>query len=698
MTALDRLTRGSRTVALSVAVGLLAGLAAAALEGGLDLAVPRLVGRYGDPGGPHLFRPAALLLFPVLGGVVSGVLLGVFRPQGERRSTEAVIRAFHHEDGRLALVPAAVFALASVAVIACGGSVGPEGPIAGLGAALGSAFVGLFRPTARERRLFLLAGCAGGVGAIFRTPLGGALFAAEIPYRQPGFESDSLFPGIVVSVVAYATFTGLLGYDEPLLRGTGGLAFAHPLELLAYALLGVVCAGAAFLLRASLRSVTALARRARLPRWLAPAAGGLLVGAIALVVPQVMDARYQFVQGALDGTLFHAGARHTWLGWAALFGLVVAAKCLATGCTVGTGNAGGMIGPAVFIGGATGAALGALLEAALPGTIPEGLRQALVPVGMAGVLAASLRAPLASIVMVTEMTGSYGLIVPLMLVSAVAYRLGGRFGLNEEQLASAAESPAHAGEAIVKRLSAWKVGDLADRSWPHVVAPGASLPELVAALAPGTRPTFAVVEGGRLQGLISTGDIARAVELCDPQAPAVAADVMTRSPRVVRADDDLLGTLKLFLAHKVDVLPVVGEDGAEFLGVLDRATILGALQRRAETERDHLIREHAGLRAIAQEQELESLLVGLPATRRRTVQRLPVPGEAAGRSLREADFRRRYACEVIAIETAAGELITPPDPGRPLGADETLIVLPSRPAKEEPPRTPAGAPAGAPDG
>ncbi len=102
-----------------------------------------------------------------------------------------------------------------------------------------------------------------------------------------------------------------------------------------------------------------------------------------------------------------------------------------------------------------------------------------------------------------------------MLVSAVAYRLGRRFGLNEEQLANQAESPAHAGGPTVRRLATWRVGDLVDRAWPYVVSPRAPLRDLVAALAPGTRPTFAVVESGRLLGLVSTGDIARAVQLAD---------------------------------------------------------------------------------------------------------------------------------------------------------------------------------------
>ena len=199
--------------------------------------------------------------------------------------------------------------------------------------------------------------------------------------------------------------------------------------------------------------------------------------------------------------------------WTLLFGLVVVGKCLATGLMIGAESAGGLFGPVLFIGGTVGAAVGAFIEAFLPGTFPDSLRQALIPVGMAGVLSASLRTPLAAIVMVTEMTGSYGLIVPLMLVSVLAYMLGNRWGVYPEQVASPSESPAHAGESLVTMLENWTVKDLLPDSWPNLVTPATTLPQLVALLKGGTRPIFAVVDKHRLAGMISTADISRVVNL-----------------------------------------------------------------------------------------------------------------------------------------------------------------------------------------
>lgn len=140
-----------------------------------------------------------------------------------------------------------------------------------------------------------------------------------------------------------------------------------------------------------------------LPRWLAPVLGGLGTGALACLLPQVMDARYAFIQGIMDVRFFGDGVTNWWW-WAGLFGAVTLAKCVATSLTVGSGAAGGVLGPSLFIGGTTGAFLGAILEVLWPGTFPEPLRQSLIPVGIGGILAACMRAPLAAIIMVAEMT------------------------------------------------------------------------------------------------------------------------------------------------------------------------------------------------------------------------------------------------------------------------------------------------------
>jgi CIC family chloride channel protein len=485
-------------------------------------------------------------------------------------------------------------------------------------------------------------------------------------------------PAIIASVTSYSTFMAFGGYGHRLLENTSGMAFSHPVELLAYVALGVACAVTSAIFYACLRAAAALRRKSRLPRWLAPAVAGLGCGVIACAFPQIMDSRYEFVQRALDLDL----PPNPWLTWALLFALVLVAKCMATALMMGAESAGGLFGPVVFIGAVAGAMTGALLQWLLPSVFPASLRAALIPVGMAGVLSASLRTPLAAIVMVTEMTGTYGLIVPLMLVSVLSYVLGRRFGVYAEQLAAPSESPAHAGAALVSFLQSHRVAEAVESPWPFVVSPAATLPELVAQMPAGARPVFGVVQDGRLLGVFSTAQVAEAIDLADPGRGIIAADLMSEVLPLTE-QSDLYGTLERFRGEAVDALPVIDPRHRTLTGMVTRAGVMRVMRAALAQRREHLLREHEGFAALDQQGQIDELLSNLTPHAQEQVHRMPVPEGAAGQSLRQLDFRRRYGSQVLAVECHGGELQAPPDPLRPLEPGDVLVVLSvgeSRPA------------------
>lgn len=673
-------TRWSRTLFLSILVGLLSGLAARALESLVDLGFPRLIGQVlnSKPGSrfePHL----GVLVLPMLGGLASGLVVAFLCRPTRAHGTAVLIEAFHHGSAELSLRDSALKAFAAAIVISCGGSVGKEAAIAVLCAAIGTAVSRKLGGGVRERRHFLAAGCAAGVGAIFQTPLGGALFACSVLYSEPEFEAEALMPSFIASVTSYSTFMAFGGYGHRLLSGTERLTFSHPLELVPYAVLAALCASASFFFYHSLRIASALRRRSGLPRWSTAAVAGLIGGGIAVAFPQIMDARYRFIQGALDGSL----GPPPFEGFALCFLFVVLAKCIATALMMGGESAGGLFGPVVFIGGVVGAATGALIQLVLPGAIPETLRAALVPVGMAGVLAASLRTPLAAVVMVTEMTGSYGLIVPLMLVSVASYALGRRYGVYAEQVRTPEESPAHAGDTVRSWLESRQVRALIQSDWPHVTDPRATLPETLAKIPPGTQPVLIVVAQGAVVGFISTAELLSATDLTDGKEIIVAADIMNASTPCLRSDDDLYTALERFRQAGVDVLPVVARDGRSFVGVLERASMLREMREHMATRSAAALREHAAFSTLANDVQLDDLLAVLSQKNTETVVRMRVPSEALGLSLRDADFRRRFGVYVIGIETN-GRLFAPPDPQRPLGQDDVLIVMQTRHPADSP--------------
>jgi len=675
------MARWTRLLGLASVVGILAGLAAAGLEYGLHEGSALLVGRFTDLGQAHVlaFRPE-LLLLPALGGLVAGLLVHWLCPRLAGHGTDLLIRAFHRHGGVMPLRGPAVHAAAAIGVISCGGSAGPEGPIAALGAAIGSAIGALFSLTPRERRIMLIAGCGAGVGAIFQCPLGGALFAVSVLYQEPDYETDAMVPAFVASVVGYSVYMPFWGYGVHLLQGANTLVFSSPRELIPYIILGPVCGLLCIVFRACLRLVgQVLARAPRVPRWIAPALGGLATGAIACVLPQVMDGQYGFIQNAMDGHFLGGFADRSWWTWAVLFGAVALAKCLATGLTVGAGAPGGVLGPSVFIGGAAGAFLGAVISAVAPEAFtgdPENLRRALIPVAMAGVLSASMRTPLAALVMVTEMTGSYGLVVPLMVVCVSSYVVGRRWGLSDEQVRSASQSPVHAGDVVVHMLEAGRVGEVMRRDWPDVVRPETTLGELAAQFEPGTRPAFAVVDHGRIEGMISVPEISQIMNQADISDIVIAADMMTAEPVALNPSDDLYAALAAMARNHGVVLPVVARDeGRRFLGMLTRADIHQHVRTQLDGLRRHLVLEHEALAAIEHEDTLHQLVVGVSAGKAEQIQRLIVPVQAVGMSLRQADFRRRCGVQVIAIEQADGAIQCPPHVDAPLKTDQRLIGI-----------------------
>lgn len=667
----------SRTLFVSIIVGLLSGLAARCLESLINVGFTNLIGRIAKTVSGHsLDFHLGILLLPMAGGLFSGLVVALLCRPSRAHGTAVLIEAFHHGAGEMSLRDGALKALAAAVVISCGGSVGKEAAIAVLCAALGAWVSKALKMSARQRRIFLAAGCAAGVGAVFQTPLGGALFATSVLYSEPELEVEALMPSIIASVTSYSTFMAFGGYGSRLLRGTESLVFQQPIELLPYAALAGFCALASIFFFYSLRAASALRRFSRLPRWSTAAVAGLLGGIIAIGIPQIMDARYQFIQGALDGSL----GTPPLVGWALFFFMVVIAKSVATGLMMGAESAGGLFGPVVFMGGIVGAGTGALFHLTFPGIFPEHLRAALIPVGMAGVIAASLRTPLAAIVMVTEMTGSYGLIVPLMLVSVLSYALGRRWGVYAEQVRGPSESPAHAGDSVRSWLELRRVSSLVQRGWPYVIPPRCVLPELIARIPAGTRPVFIVIEADYVAGYISPTELAIATEHADLSQLIVAADIMNSSVASLHQNDDLYTALERFGQAGIDVLPVVERDGRTFVGILERDTMLKALREHVAARSAAALREHAAFSSLANDVELDTLFAELGSQRGEHITRMRVPDDVLGLSLKEADFRSRYGAHVIAIETVSGKLLAPPDPQRSLKKEDILVVMQSSPA------------------
>lgn len=531
-----------------------------------------------------------LILIPAIGGLISGLIVFTFAPEAEGHGTDALIRAFHRGGGVIRARVPFIKSIASIITIGTGGSAGQEGPIAQIGAGFGSYLAKILRLTTSERRLLTLAGAAGGVGAIFRAPLGGALFAVEVLYMTTAVESDALIPCLASSIVAYSTFA-LFITPKPIFV-LPVLHFRGLEELPLFAMLALICVGVGwFYVRVFYGMRDRLFHPLRIPRHLKPALGGLALGVLALKFPQLTTGGYGWVQWGSIGmppelTLPGEPVFVPHMGVTLLFALALL-KIFATGLTISSGGSGGVFGPSVFIGGMLGGAFGQFLRYCLPSVNINPAAYALV--GMGGFFAGVAKCPLTSIVMVCEMTGSYNLLVPLMLVCGMNVALSKRWTLYEEQVPAPFDSPAHQGDFVIDVLERLRVGQVAIRTEGLELIP-ASLPfdQVVARVAYSTESLFPVVDAqGRLTGLFTLRDIRPAL-LGSALGPLVLADdIAIRPPRfVVSVNDDLHTALRRMTDLNTDAIPVVREDDStRLVGLLGRREIVAAYSAQIETLR-----------------------------------------------------------------------------------------------------------------
>ena len=391
------------------------------------------------PGGAlcEFFAGFVRMVLPGLGALLACLIARRFAPSAGGHGTDTVIAAYHHSATKLPVGVAPVKVIASSLVIGTGGSAGAEGPITQIGAVIGATVARIFRLSQEEARMLLAAGMAAGIGAIFRAPMAGALFAAEILYRGFDLEGDVIIPSMVAATISYMTYACVFGWDP--VFSTPQDLFNTPTEFIIYALLAFLIAAAVRFNILFFRQTEIAFHRLRLPFWAKPALGGLLVGIVGLFMPQILSTGYGCIQATLRGN--EDVIRTFGAGLVGLLFLLGVLKSVCTSFSVGSGGAGGMLGPALFSGAMYGACVGALFQDLFPDMHLSIANCAML--GMAGYLTAAVRTPLAAILMVSEFTGNHNLLLPAMWVCGLSFLLTPGWTLYKSQVRDRDSSPAH---------------------------------------------------------------------------------------------------------------------------------------------------------------------------------------------------------------------------------------------------------------
>lgn len=432
---------------LGIAIGIIAGLGAVVFFLALKYAGEYLLGvlggyqppqAIGDGGGtaPGDFRrPWAIPLIVFGGALVSALIVARFAPEAQGHGTDAAIEAVHTDPRSIRGRAVVIKLISSALTIGSGGSGGREGPTAQISAGFGSLLTRRLDLSDADGRLAVSLGIGSGIGAIFGAPLGGAVLAASIIYRED-FNYRALVPGFITSATAYAVYGSIMGFGPMF-----GVVVPHytfdPAQTGWFVLIGVVAAGIGYLYAGMFYGTVALTKRLPGGIVIKPAIGGLLVGLLALVIPQILASGYGWVQIALT---------REGLTTIPLWIVVVlpVAKIVATSLSIGTGGSGGIFGPGIVIGAFAGAAVWRLADSVGAPALP-GDPGVFVIVAMMACFGSVAHAPLAVMIMVAEMTGSFSVIPAAMISVGLAYLIISRTSVSiyqSQRLDRDSDSPA----------------------------------------------------------------------------------------------------------------------------------------------------------------------------------------------------------------------------------------------------------------
>jgi CIC family chloride channel protein len=531
------------------------------------------------------FSPWILIGVLGAGGLASGLLVYGFAPEAEGHGTDAAIEAFHHKRGYIRWRVPIVKTLASAITIGTGGSGGREGPIAQIGAGFGSFLGTQLKLNARDRRIMLAAGMGAGVGAIFRAPLAGALFAGEILYRDADLESDVIIPAAISSIIAYSVYCLSLPAGKqftPLFGEHLGYALDSPFELILYGLMSLVLVAVGIVYIKTFYGTHDLFKKLRVPRALRPAIGASAAGVLALVLLKLFhgDMRTMAVLSTGYGSLQEAVNVDGNVGIQLLLAIAIV-KIATTSLTIGSGGSGGVFGPSMVIGGCLGGAIGRTFHTFWPEVVRQ--PQAYAIVGMAGFFAGCAHAPISTIIMVSEMTGDYKLLLPTMWVSTLCFLLCRRWTLYSKQLPSLLDSPAHAGDLLVDLLEGIRVSDVVRPLDGVTVIPEAMpLEKIIRVLTMTQQSYFPVIDSeGRMIGIFSANDLRAYLYKENVWQLAIARDIMIADVASVTPEDDLNTAMRQLTARNLDELPVIDpKEPGKLIGMLRHKDTIAVYNQR----------------------------------------------------------------------------------------------------------------------
>ncbi len=635
-------------------VGALGGVLAVAFQGFVDVAqriATQQNGSIVDAG--HRFAWWQCVLLPGAGGVLAALIIRALAPRAKPFGIPGIMEAVSVRRRRIKMRPIATRAAASVAVISSGGSVGREGAIVQLSAALASkiARVAGFEP--RQHSLMLGCGVAAGMAAAYNAPLAGAFFVMEVILAS--FAIEIFAPVVVSSVFAALVMRAIRGSDASVYQMPANLSVSGWGPVLLALVLGVIAGVVAFGFQRTLRAATKAWSKLALPLEAKLGLGGLAVGAIGVWLPDVWGNGYTATSEILLAKLALPTV-------AALFFL----KPLATAISAGSGAPGGVFTPTLLLGASLGALFAGAVGAVFPGL--ETPSAVFTVVGMASLIAGTTHAPIVSMILIVELTNDFGLLLPLVLAT-VASSLVAKFLARDSIFTESLRArgvPIDVGieELTLRRI---RVSDLT-RSGLLSVASDTRLDQVLQKFRETRLDViYVTADDSELKGWIDLHDVKEFLNREQMGPVLIAADVM-QTPLSVTPEMSLADVLEIFDEPELEELPVVELRGEKriLIGRLTRRDVIAALNLevlQSQSRRTRLVTRG------------ETNYVELPEGYE--IAELDVPENLRGVTLEASGLARAKGVTVLSlVERERGEVKKrSADPKAELGRVTALVVM-----------------------
>jgi CIC family chloride channel protein len=596
------------------------------------------------------------ILVPIVGAIIVGPLIYFFAPEAKGHGVPEVMQAILLQGGKIRPRVALIKALASAITIGTGGSVGREGPIIQIGSSLGSTVGQFFKIPSKRLKTLVGCGAAAGIAAAFNAPIAGALFAVEIILMD--FAVAQFSPIVISAVMA----TVISHYFEGNLATftVRSYVYVTPYEIGFYFILGALAGLVSYLfIKLLYYFEDYFDNKLNIPEYTKPIIGGLGIGIIALVFPQVMGVGYDSINHALNGTM---------IWYIAL--ILVFVKVFATSLTLGSGGSGGIFAPSLFMGAMLGYFFGHFVHFNFPEiTAPPG---AYALVAMGGLVAGTTRAPITAIIIVFELTNDYNIILPLMITCIISTILSSKLSRESIYTLKLLLRDIHLKEGTETNImESILVKDVYTEEYDQISISD-NFSKVVNKVIRGRGPEFPVVDKkNKIRGIISMYDIKDYLFEKDSLSNLlIAKDLTVPKFTHLLEEDHCQRALDLMAEYDLEGLPVIKSEYSKILkGMVWRRDIQDAYQK--EIEKIEITSNLATSITKIQEDKSVYFMEGY------SISEINPPQSFIGQSIRELNIRAKFGVDVLSIKTKVQrgrEIKAIPNPNYVIGANDTLVI------------------------